>query len=115
MADDKTQNITNLIQHFEKSPQYRSILATGIYGGPTINGFISANIITDLTAMPTTTESQNQGNRLVQVKSDFGGKMAIREVQCAILMNLDTAKLFQEWLTNHINILENAIKQSINK
>ncbi len=102
----------NLIQHFEKSPDYRSIIATGIYGGGTINGLLSLNIITDVFPTPISTESEQRGNELHQLKVDMGGKVAVREVQCNIMMDISTAKLYMKWLENNIKILENALSQS---
>jgi hypothetical protein len=108
MPDETASTPQNLIQHFEKSPDYRTIYATGMYGGPTVNGLLCVNFIIDIPPFPKTTESKQEVDRLIQTKADFDGKMAIREVQCGVVINLPTAKLLVEWLNNHIKILENA-------
>lgn len=115
MAEQTEAQQIKLTQHFRQSPDYRTIFATGIYGGQTINGYLCMNLITDIPPTPITTESVPENNKLKQIKADFDGKVAIREVQCAVMMDIGTAKLTIEWLTNHVKSLESKMSIKANK
>ncbi len=97
-----------------KAHDFKSVLATGVYGGLGSNGLINANFFLDRVIIPNhqiieIDEEANRADRIVEEQKD--GEIA-REVHCGIIMDVNTAKIIAGWLTTKINEYEELIKNS---
>lgn len=106
---------TKITFHFKKSPDFKTALATGIYGGPTIQGLININFFVDRPPLPKSVSHEIDGERIgAEVEKEVKNGL-IREVHSGILLDVNTAKSVVEWLNDKIEILENQINASKNQ
>jgi len=80
-----------------KSPDYRSITVTGVYGGSR-TGYIEAAIYTDLITSVSLDEKPDQSPP----------PTINREVQCTLIIPIPVAKQIVTWLHDHIGNYEKA-------
>jgi hypothetical protein len=100
--------------HYIKSPHFKTFLTSGAYGGVSPNGLISMAFYVERSPIPRKTafniENGKLGNEISELKE--GKEGVIREVDCNILMDVDTAKNVRNWLDNHIKSLEELEKKA---
>ena len=97
---------------YVKSYDFKTSLATGVYGGLTSNGMINANFFTDRVILPThqSLEIDDEGHPKGSPKDDKDGDL-VREVQFGTLMDINTAKIINEWLNTKIDEFEKNFKK----
>lgn len=74
-----------------KNNDFRTVLATGVFGGIGSNGLYNMNFFTDRPPLPE--EAQDGSN-------------AVREVHFGVLMNINDLKIVINWLQENINNFE---------
>jgi hypothetical protein len=96
--------------HYIKSNNFSTHLATGGFGGLTVNGLINLNFFTDRAVIPLNQSfEQDELNNLNILRSE-GKSGAVREIFCGIIMDLNTAKSISDWLQIQIQNIENSKK-----
>lgn len=92
-----------VIIKYVKSHDFKTSLATGVYGGLTSNGMINANFFTDRVIIPThqSLEIDEEGKQQGSPKDIKDGDF-VREVQFGALMDINSAKVIVAWLDSKI-------------
>ncbi len=99
---------------YERSPGYRNIHASGIYGGATIQGDIYLAIFVDKPALPISSTLQlDEHNRSMPPESFNASRAPVREVEVGIVMDVALAKSTIDWLQDKINSIEEAQKVAL--
>lgn len=95
-----------------KAHDFKTILATGVYGGLTSQGLIDANFFTDRPALPDyqVVEVDEKGVMTGPPK-DHKDSHLVREVQFGALMDVNTAKVIVAWLDSKIEEHENNFRK----
>jgi uncharacterized protein YuzE len=89
---------------------YRASVSTGVYGGITPTGLISANFYIDRIAVPDSEEIEvSEDGKVVGQPVVHTGAHLIREVQHGVLMDLNSARVIVNWLNGKIVELEKAL------
>lgn len=90
-----------------KSHDFKTSLATGVYGGVTTNGMINVNFFTDRTVIPDsqTIEVNEKGVSIGPPKDNRDSDL-VREVQFGAMMDVNTAKVVVAWLDSKIEEFE---------
>lgn len=107
MAKESSTKPTRVEFHFIKSNDFRVVHCDGVWGGATPRGLISMNFYSERVTIPqkvtyTVSESSLIGSEIKrESKEGF-----IREVDCAVMLDLNTAKSLIVWLQEHINAIE---------
>lgn len=92
---------------YVKAYDYKVFLATGVYGGITGNGLINVNFITDRSVIPEFETAQlDDDDRQIGKPVPTKDSNAVREVQCGVMLDINTAKLIIAWLQDKINVTE---------
>lgn len=96
---------------YQKAYDYKTSFISGIHGGVSNNGLLTASLFTDRAALPDLSiVSVNEKNEVVGVEDKKDSDM-IREAQFAVVMDINTTKLIVGWLTSKIQEMENLIKK----
>ena len=96
-----------LLIHYKKLGNYRTYHADGFFGGPTPRGmlyiepFIDRGITPKVTKLAVSTDGQTLTEEVVECLEG-----AIREIECGIIIDLNTAKELQRWLGEKITDIE---------
>lgn len=106
--DSKENNKILFDTHFVKNSDFRTVLASGIFGGVTPTGLINLNVFSDRAPIPKRITFEvdpgvGQLNNEVDRDSKEG---VIREVHFGMLIDINTARSIIEWLNQKIGILE---------
>jgi hypothetical protein len=90
-----------------KAHDFKTSMATGVYGGVTNNGLINANFFTDRSVIPDyqTIEIDESGVPQGPPKDQRDSDL-IREVQFSALMDVGTARVIVAWLDSKIQEYE---------
>lgn len=98
--------------HYLKSNNFIIHHIDGIYGGVTPKGFIGINFFSERFPIPkTVTQELIDGKQLGKEISIETKEGVIRQVECGVVMNIDTAKSIYKWLERQIIEYERYIKQ----
>jgi hypothetical protein len=101
--------------HFIKNNDFKTVLATGAFGGISPNGLINMNIFTERTPIPNKISYQiDSKNPALDSSNETGteGKAGIiREVQFGMLIDIQTAKNISAWLNSQISQLDQLTKK----
>lgn len=90
-----------------KSHDFKTVLATGVYGGITGNGLIAANFFTDRPILPKYQTIDVNSNGVQQgLPTDEKDGDLLRDVQSCMLMDVNTAKIIVAWLDSKIDEYE---------
>lgn len=94
--------------HVVKSTQFRVIHADGVWGGATPHGNISISFFNERLPIPQLMELEYApGKSAVEVLSARVAKQGvIREVETCVIMGINEAREFREWLDMRIKELE---------
>lgn len=94
-----------------KANDFKTSLATGVYGGVTGNGLINVNFFTDRAVIPDFQEVEiDDKGRTTGLPKDTRDSDAVREVQSGIMMDVNTAKVVVAWLDSKIEEHERLVK-----
>lgn len=100
------QNTKELRIKYQKAYDFKTSFVSGVHGGLSSNGLITANFFTDRAALPEMNLiTVNEKNQLVKVE-DIKDSDGIREAQFAVLMDVTTTKLIINWLQSKVNEFE---------
>lgn len=102
--------------HHIKSDNFRSVLATGIIGGVTVNSLVNMNFYTDRTVIPNelTFEIEESG-KLGKEINRVSKQGVIRDIQFGVLMDVVVAKNLVKWLNEKIEHIESTAPKTQNK
>ncbi len=95
-----------------KSFDFKTTLATGVYGGLSPNGLINANFFTDRIVIPEseTIKLDETGTQIGPSNEVKNGDI-IREIHHGVLIDVNTAKVILNWLQNQIKEHEKFTKK----
>jgi len=87
----------------EKSPLYKNVHVDGVFGGITPKGLINISFYLERGAIPkkiinSITEKNTIGSEI----SREGKEGIIREIECGVILDINTAKLINKWLSDKI-------------
>ncbi|OHD57205.1 MAG: hypothetical protein A2Y33_07370 [Spirochaetes bacterium GWF1_51_8] len=90
--------------HYIKSNQYRTSYANGVFGGITPRGELQMDFFVERQVIPqvATYAISNEGILGEIIKTE-GKSGFIREFDCGVLMSIDVAINFYEWLGQKID------------
>ena len=105
---EKTDKKIFLDIHFLKNNDYRTVFASGVFGGVTPNGLVNINFFTDRAPLPNkiTYEIDPQNPSLKKEAEREGRKGFVREVHFGVVLDKETTKLTIAWLTEQLANLE---------
>lgn len=92
-----------LIFHYIKTNNYKTFYSDGFFGGITPKGKIYMEPFIERGATPQqvkhiiSEDGDIDGGTILEAKKDV-----IREIECGIVMDVETAKALQNWLTTKI-------------
>jgi hypothetical protein len=99
---------------FEKTSDFRTALATGVYGGLNANGLININFFCDTFSLPNTqTITVNEVGKQIGNPRDFKDCDIYREIAFAAMMDINTAKIVIEWIQGRIKEYEQIVNKKI--
>lgn len=107
---DKPELPKSIPIHFIKSSQFRVVWADGMHGGITPRGLLHMAFFNERSPLPRQTEvdvnpdgtaETGRGERTVDSR-----KGIVREIEVDVLMNLETAESFRDWLSGKIEQLK---------
>jgi hypothetical protein len=95
--------------YYTKSNYFRVIHVDGMYGGPApALGSMTMTVFSGRTPLPEKATNDASGNEIVKERvAKYGIE---NELECTLVMNLETAKIMLKWLEGAINRTE-AIQQ----
>ncbi len=96
--------------HYIKTNSYRTFHVDGIYGGITPNGKIYAELFIQRSATPKLVKHKVTDSGLGDVISKEGKSGMIREIEAGIIMDMDVAITFRDWLNTKVEQFDKAIK-----
>lgn len=92
--------------HYVKTGRYRTYHVDGVFGGMTPKGYIYMELFVERAPTPQiVTQEVNPDMTLGKETSRQGKKGLIREVEAGVILDLKTAELLRDWLTDKINNL----------
>lgn len=86
---------------YQKSVDYKSSLASGVYGGANSNGIIEINFFLDRFSLPSQEIVPTNVEHTMITTSGI-----TREVQCGIFLDINSAKIISQWLKDQLDKLE---------
>jgi hypothetical protein len=93
--------------HYEKSNLFRVIPVEGAYGGLTPHGKILMSVYTERWPLPKVVTQEHDGSgRLGKEVNRISREGVYREVETALLMDIDTARAIKAWLEDKIDRIE---------
>lgn len=93
--------------HYIKSNSFRVVHCDGVWGGATPRGYITMSVYSERSPIPKVLTQEVKDNRLVEPPVFKDGKKGIvREVDAAVIMDLEMAKSLVAWLQKHIDFLQ---------
>jgi len=95
-----------------KSYDFKASLATGVYGGITSTGLISANFFIDRPVIPDSqdVEIEEETGTVIGDPVDHKDGDLVRELQFGTLMDINSAKIIVKWLESKIKQHEEIFK-----
>lgn len=110
---DKTADGMSVQFHYIKSNHFRVAHGDGAVGGVTPSGLIHACFYSERPAIPTVvTQSVSPAGELGGEISRSGRDGIVRELEVDVLMSLQVARSFRQWLDTQIAQLESLISDS---
>ncbi len=105
------KTVSNAVRfYYERSPLMRTIHVDGIFGGVTPHGMIEILPFLETTRIPTSVAHQlSPDGRLgaeLMDQRQIENTGIVRELEVRLVLNLDTAKSFKQWLEEKIKVLE---------
>jgi len=90
--------------HYIKTNNYRNYYANGIFGGITPRGELQIDFFIERQVIPqiATYNISDDGKNLGDIKKTEGKSGFIREIDCGVILNMDVAISFHQWLGQKI-------------
>ena len=107
MADQQIPE--KLVFHFIKSNFFRVIHADGVHGGVTPRGLIHMAFFSERSPLPQRTSlpfNKADGTASGMEVTEVSREGVVREVEADVLMTLETAEAFHNWLSAKIDTLK---------
>lgn len=95
--------------HYIKNNDFRTLFGSGVFGGVTPQGLVNVNFFTERAAIPSKVVYAVNGleDPLQMTEIEREGKEGvIREVHFGVLMDINMAISFREWLDNKIQQIQ---------
>ena len=109
MASRKKTPSSKISFQFVESKFHRNIHVDGAWGGLTHRGSIFMSVYSETPAIPKRiTHSIQEDSRIGGESTREGSRDIIREVEATLLMNLDTATVLMDWLSQKIDAAQEA-------
>jgi len=90
--------------HYVKTGGYRTYHVDGVFGGMTPKGYIYMELFVERAPTPQIVSQEvNTDGTLGKETARQGKKGLIREVEAGVVVDLKTAELLRDWLTDKIN------------
>ena len=104
--EDEQKEAQKITFRFLKSQYFRVIHADGVFGGITHQGKMSVAFFSERTPFPDllVQEFNETTGVLGREVARTGSDGILREIEACVMMDLDTAQSFLEWLQRHIDI-----------
>jgi hypothetical protein len=101
--------------HYLKTPSYRTYHVDGIFGGPTPTGMIYVEFFVQRQVTPQVIRQKVMPDGTLGDEISREGKSGIiREVEAGMVMDVNTALLFKEWLEKNIKAIQE-VKEKLDK
>ena len=111
LKGEKTDLPKEVNIHYLKTPSYRSYHVDGAYGGLTPKGDIYCEFYIDRNVTPQTIVHEiEKDGRLGVVKEKIGKDGFIRQIECGIDLDINTARALKNWLEEKIKEYEEKIE-----
>ena len=108
-AGEMGQAKNKLMFSYKLGSGYRSIKASGAYGGIVSTGDIYMGIYSERSHLPETSYVNVSDDGVVLEDEVFRAPDGtVREIEVGLLMNLSTAKAYRKWLDDKIRAIEEA-------
>lgn len=107
MGEPEKRN--KVIFHYEKVNDFKTIFASGVFGGLNIAGLIDMNFYIDRPVIPQKIShdlAEKDGGFILSNEKREGKDGEVREVQVGVLIDIPTAKSLIEWLNQKIAEME---------
>lgn len=115
VAKKMVKKVANeLTIHYVKTPAYRSYHVDGIFGGLTPRGKIYCELFIDRNPTPKTAVHtlSKEGYLSGTPKETTGLDGVVREVECGMIFDIETATTFKNWLDDKINQYNKTVNPS---
>lgn len=110
MEKEKDTKLEEIDFHYLKTHSYRTYHVDGIFGGLTPRGNLYMELFVERGPTPTLirnklTKSGKVGDEVIREgKTGF-----IREIECGLMMDIETAKVIRGWLNTKIEDFEKLV------
>ena len=100
----KKNNNKSVDFHYIKTNNYRTYYANGVFGGITPRGELQIDFFVERQVIPqiATYKATDDGN-LGEISKIEGKSGFVREIDCGVLLNMDVAISFHQWLGQKID------------
>ena len=92
--------------HYKKNSDFKTYLATGVYGGITSSLMIDANFYIERPPIPKVVEHQVEGDKIGKEIDKDSLDGAVREVNVGLVIDINMARALRQWLDDKINKIE---------
>ncbi len=100
-----------IVVNYIKTSNYRSYHIDGIYGGVTPNGKIYAELFIQRSVTPKSIKYKVQDGILKEEIERMGKEGIVREIESGVVMDIETARIFKDWLDSKISEYDKRIKR----
>ena len=98
--------------HYVKSNNFRVVFSDGVWGGTTPRGYITMSFFSERAPIPKKLIHKiTPDGKLGEESTQESLHGIIREVDVEVLMDLDMAKSFRQWLDEKILFLEKQMEK----
>lgn len=113
-ADEASpEEVREISFHYIKAPFYRTVHADGVFGGVTPTGLIEAAIYSERFPIPTYVKHELHGIKLGRETQRLSRDGIVRELECGLVLSLESAELLRAWLDEKIALLKKAESEPV--
>lgn len=114
MSDQIKKEDIEIDFYHVKSANYRTFFIDGIFGGLTSHGLLSCECFTERKSIPTRVRYSIKHNGEMGDEIEREGDQAgfLREIECGLIMNINTAKSLVVWLNKKIEEHSDIFKEN---
>lgn len=94
---------------YKKSSQFRVVYAEGCFGGVSARGVVRSSFYSERAALPTSSVLQIKDGFPVAEHVKEGGVGLVREVEIEVVMDLNAAVAYYNWLGDKISTLRESL------
>ena len=107
MEQDKKKALTQIEYKYRESPIFRNVHASGAYGTILPNGTIYMAVYSEHAHLPTTSRiTVNADGVVVEAERMSTPEGLMRDVEVALMFDLNTAVGLRQWLDDKISTME---------